>query len=159
MLLREVDKRPGRLTGCFNDYRSPLPVEDSVQSLMSQRVYGLALGYEDLSDQHVLRKYSVLASLVGKQDLTGAERVREPDRGNPPAGSSRPNRLELSTPDAAPIDCYKRIAADSAALDRLLVDVFLESQRKPPRETWLGLRATDNPLRGHQEGRFLVSAR
>ena len=157
LLLREVDKRLGlleRLAGCFSDYRNPLSVEHSVHALVSQRVYGLALGYEDLNDHDVLRKDSVLALLVGKQDLTGDERVREQDRGNPLAASSTLNRLELSTPDSAPSDRYKKIAADPDALDRLLVDVFLESQRKPPREIWLDLDATDDPLHGHQEGRF-----
>jgi hypothetical protein len=157
LLLREVDKRIGllaRLAGCFSDYRNPKAIEHGVQALVAQRVYGLALGYEDLNDHDALRKDSVLALLVGRHDLTGDARVREQDRGNPLAGSSTLNRLELSTPDAAPTDRYKKIAADPAALDRLLVDVFLESQCKPPREIWLDLDATDDPLHGHQEGRF-----
>ena len=157
LLLREVDQRIGllgRLAACFSDYRNPNAIEHSVSALIAQRVYGLALGYEDLNDHDVLRKDSVLALLVGKHDLTGEARVREQDRGNPLAGSSTLNRLELSTAEDAPADRYKKIAADPAALDRLLVDVFLESQRKPPREIWLDLDATDDPLHGHQEGRF-----
>jgi len=157
LLLREVDQRLGllaRLGACFSDYRNPNSVEHSVQALVAQRVYGLALGYEDLNDHDVLRKDSVLALLVGKQDLTGEARVREQDRGHPLAGSSTLNRLELGTPTSAPDDRYKKIAADPAALDRLLVDVFLESQPRPPREIWLDLDATDDPLHGHQEGRF-----
>jgi hypothetical protein len=70
------------------------------------------------------------------------------------AASNTLNRLELSTPESAAKDRYKRIAADPDALDRLLVDVFLESHRKPPREIWLDLDATDDPLHGHQEDRF-----
>ena len=143
-----------RLATCFTDYRNPNSIEHSVQALVAQRVYGLALGYEDLNDHDVLRKDSVLALLVGKQDLTGDARVREQDRGHPLAGSSTLNRLELSTPGTAPDDRYKKVAADPAALDGLLVDVFLESQRTPPREIWLDLDATDDPLHGHQEGRF-----
>jgi hypothetical protein len=157
LLLREVDKRLGlldRLATCFTDYRNPNSIEHSVQALVAQRAYGLALGYEDLNDHDVLRKDSVLALLVGKQDLMGEARVREQDRGNPLAGSSTLNRLELSTPETAADDRYKKIAADPAALDHLLVDVFLESQRTPPREIWLDLDATDDPLHGHQEGRF-----
>jgi hypothetical protein len=157
LLLREVDQRIGlldRLAACFSDYRNPNALEHSVAALIAQRVYGLALGYEDLNDHDVLRKDSVLALLVGKHDLTGEARVREQDRGNPLAGSSTLNRLELSTPEDAPADRYKKIATDPAALDRLLVDVFLESHRKPPREIWLDLDATDDPLHGHQEGRF-----
>ena len=80
--------------------------------------------------------------------------MREQDRGNPLAASSTLNRLELGTPESVASDRYKRIAADSEALDRLLVDLFLESQCKPPREIWLDLEATDDPLHGHQEGRF-----
>ena len=157
LLLREVDKRLGlldRVAGCFTDYRNPNAIEHSVPELVAQRVYGLALGYEDLDDHDVLRKDSVLALLVGKQDLTGEGRVREQDRGNPLAASSTLNRLELSTPDSAPADRYKKIAADPEALDRLLVDLFLESHPKPLREIWLDLDATDDPLHGHQEGRF-----
>lgn len=157
LLLREVDKRIGlvhRLAACFTDYRNPNAIEHSVLALIAQRVYGLALGYEDLNDHDVLRKDSVLALLVGKHDLTGEQRVHESDRGNPLAGSSTLNRLELSTPDTAASDRYKKIAADPAALDRLLVDVFVDSHDKPPREIWLDLDATDDPLHGHQEGRF-----
>jgi hypothetical protein len=145
LLLREVDKRLGlldRLATCFTDYRNPNSIEHSVQALVAQRAYGLALGYEDLNDHDVLRKDSVLALLVGKQDLTGDTRVREQDRGHPLAASNTLNRLELSTPDTASNDRYKKIAADPAALDGLLVDVFLESQRTPPREIWLDLYAT-----------------
>ena len=90
LLLREVDQRMGlldRLAGCFTDYRNPNSIEHSVQSLVAQRVYGLALGYEDLNDHDVLRKDSVLALLVGKQDLTGEARVREPARGWPRSSS------------------------------------------------------------------------
>jgi len=157
LLLREVDKRLGlldRLASCFSDYRNPNAIEHSVSALVAQRVYGLALGYEDLNDHDELRRDSVLALLVGKQDLTGESRVRNQDRGNPLAASNTLNRLELSTPEAAATDRYKKIAADPEALDRLLVDVFLESHRKAPHEIWLDLDATDDPLHGNQEGRF-----
>jgi hypothetical protein len=143
-----------RLTGCFTDYRNPNSIEHSVQALVAQRIYGLALGYEDLNDHDALRSDSLLAVLVGKRDLTGAARDRERDRGHPLAGSSTLNRLELSTPESAAGDRYKKIAADPQALDRLLVDLFLEAHEKPPREIWLDLDATDDPLHGHQEGRF-----
>jgi len=157
MLLREVDTRLGllpRLAECFTDHRNPLSVEHDVQTLVSQRVYGLALGYEDLNDHDALRSDSLLAMLVGKSDLTGAQRVREQDKGHPLASSSTLNRLELSTPETAEKDRYKRIAGDAEAMDRLLVDTFLESHEQAPREIWLDLDATDDPLHGHQEGRF-----
>ncbi|MCC5886790.1 MAG: IS1380 family transposase, partial [Gammaproteobacteria bacterium] len=156
-LLRETDVRLGllqRLADCFTDYRKPLSVEHDVRTLVSQRVYGLALGYEDLNDHDALRADSLLAMLVGKSDLTGSQRVREQDKGHPLASSSTLNRLELSTPETAANDRYKRIAGDAEAMDRLLVDVFLETQERAPREIWLDLDATDDPLHGHQEGRF-----
>ena len=157
LLLREVDQRLGllgRLAACFTDYRNPNSVEHSVHSLVAQRVYGLALGYEDLNDHDVLRADSVLALLAGKRDVTGEDRERDRDQGYPLAGSSTLNRLELSTPASAASDRYKKIAADPPALDRLLVDLFIESHAKPPREIWLDLNATDDPLHGHQKGRF-----
>ena len=157
LLLREVDARLGlidRLTDCFHDHRNPDLIEHPVRSLLAQRIYGLALGYEDLNDHDVLRADSLLALLVGKQDLTGQQRLRDRDKGNPLAGSSTLNRLELSEPGQAAGSRYKRIAADPTAMDRLLVDLFLESHKKAPREIWLDLDATDDPLHGHQEGRF-----
>ena len=157
LLLREVAARIGlmpRLAACFEDYRSPESVEHPVQRLLAQRIYALALGYEDLNDHDVLRADSLLALLVGKSDVTGEQRVRDRDRGCPLAASSTLNRLELSDPASAARHRYKKIAADPEALDRLLVDLFLESYQKPPREIWLDLDATDDPLHGHQEGRF-----
>ncbi len=156
-LLREADLRIGltaRMAACFRDFRNPLSVEHSVRTLIAQRIYGVALGYEDLNDHDVVRSDSVLAMLVGKVDVLGAHRVRERDRGYPLASSSTLNRLELSDPRDAGSHRYKRIAADAEALDRLLVKVFVESYAKAPREIWLDLDATDDPLHGHQEGRF-----
>ena len=157
LLLREVDTRIGlmqRLADCFVDYRNPESVEHRVQALLAQRIYGVALGYEDLNDHDVLRSDSLLATLVGKIDVTGQKRIRDRDKGCPLASSSTLNRLELSVPDSAARDRYKRIAADPAALDQLLIDIFIESYKKPPREIWLDLDATDDPLHGHQESRF-----
>ena len=157
LLLREADLRIGlmaRLARCFTDYRNPLSIEHPVQALLAQRIYGVALGYEDLNDHDVLRSDSLLAMLVGKKDLTGERRARTHGHGHPLASSSTLNRLELTDPDRAAHSRYKRIAADPAALDRLLVELFIESYPKPPREIWLDLDATDDPLHGHQEGRF-----
>ena len=98
----------------------------------------------------------MLAMLVGKLDVLGSSRVRERDQGCPLASSSTLNRLELSEPTTAPSHRYRKIAGDPDALDRLLVDVFVESYAAPPREIWLDLDATDDPLHGHQEGRFVL---
>ena len=138
---------PPTLAGCFSDYRNPNRVEHEVRALLAQRTYALALGYEDLNDHDQLRGDRLLALLVGKSDLAGVE------RGYPLAGSSTLNRLELGTAKAA-ADRYKRIAANAGAMDRLRVDVFVESYTAPPREVWLDLDATDDPTHGRQEGRF-----
>lgn len=122
--------------------------------LVAQHIYGLALGYEDLNDHDVLRSDSLLVTLVGKTDVTGKKRIREQDKGSPLASSSTLNRLKLSEPDTAQQSRYKRIAAEPESLDRLLVDLFVESYKKPPREIWLDLDATDDPLHGQQEGRY-----
>ena len=157
VLLREVDRRLGlmaRIARCFADYRDPRKVEHAVSELVAQRVYGIALGHEDLNDHDALRGDSLLALLVGKADPTGEKRARERDRGYPLAGSSTLNRLELGGPEEAAGDRYRRIAADAEALDDVLLDIFLESRAEAPEEVWLDLDATDDPLHGDQEGRF-----
>lgn len=156
MLLRAADDRfdvLGRLARCFRDHRDPRRVEHTVEELLRQRVFGLALGYEDLVDHDELRTDPLLASMVGKRDPNGRRR-READRGKGLAGSRTLNRLELSRPESAQSDRYRRIAIDSEAVDRLLVDLFLESYDEPPEEIILDLDATDDPLHGRQEGRF-----
>jgi len=159
LLLREVDQRLGlmhRVSQAFTDYRNPSLIEHEVEALVAQRIYALALGYEDLNDHDELRADSVLALLVGHHDLTGRNRRRESDRerGCALAGSSTLNRLELSTPETAAQDRYKRIAADPEVLDGLLMDLFIEAHDEAPKEIWLDLDATDDPLHGDQEGRF-----
>lgn len=154
LLLREVDQRINllpRLAACFEGRRDPERIEHQVGELVSQRVYGLALGYEDLNDHDELRRDPVLALLVGKSDLGGQQRRRERDRGQPLAGKSTLNRLEGTTDG---VDRYKKIRYDSAAVDRLLVDVFVEAQPQEPAEIIVDIDATDSPLHGQQEGRF-----
>ena len=157
ILLREVDRRLAlmqRIADCFADYRDPRKVEHSVLEMVTQRVGGIALGYEDLNDHDALRGDSLLALWAGKADLTGAQRPRQRDRGYALAGSSTLNRLELSKPEDAARDRYRRIAADADALDRVLVDLFLDAHSEAPKELWLDLDATDDPLHGNQEARF-----
>ena len=156
-MLREVDKRIGltpRLARCFVDYRNRLSVEHDVHALVSQRIYALALGYEDLNDHGELRGDALVSLLVGKRDLTGEKRKRQSDRGYALASASTLNRLELGEPEDAAQHRYKRIVSRPEALDDLLVELFMESHRRAPREVWLDLDATDDPLHGHQEGRF-----
>jgi hypothetical protein len=144
LLLRETDRRLNllpRLAECFLDARSPLLVEHTVEQLVSQRVYGLALGYEDLNDHEQLRQDPLLRVLAGKSDVEDS----------PLAGKSTLNRLELSngTPNR-----YKKITFWKAGIDELLVKVFVESHTSAPEEIILDVDATDLPLHGEQEGRF-----
>jgi Transposase DDE domain group 1 len=144
LLLRETDRRLNllpRLAACFLDGRDPRLVRHSVQEMVSQRIYGLALGYEDLNDHEQLRQDPLMGVLAGKPELAK----------EPLAGKSTLNRLELSngTPDR-----YKKITFWKRALDDLLVNVFLEAHSQPPQEIILDVDTTDLPLHGKQEGRF-----
>src|SRR5688572_14631512 len=135
LLLREVEQRTGiirRFAACFQDYRNPRWTEFTVEELVGQRVYGLALGYEDLNDHDQLRSDPALAVVVGKQDVKGEKRRFEGDRGKALAGKSTLNRLELTKPEV--VDAYKKIGRNDTAIDRLLVDHFLESHQQPPRQ-------------------------
>jgi hypothetical protein len=130
LLLREVERRTGilrQLAEQFTDYRDTDAIEHSVLDLVSQRVYGLALGYEDLNDHDQLRLDPLLAVLVGKQDPTGEARVRERDRGKALASPSTLNRLELTPWDADAESRYKKIVAKVGGIDRLMVDLFLQT--------------------------------
>jgi hypothetical protein len=144
LLLRETERRVdvmGRFTACFRDQRHPRYITHEVREMIHQRVYSLALGYEDLNDQESLRHDPLLGLLAGKRKL-GEE---------PLAGKSTLNRLELSTQEK---DRYKKIFCDSDAVDRLLVDLFLETWEQAPACLVPDLDVTDLPLHGHQEGRF-----
>src|SRR5216683_1058709 len=147
LLLREVEKRVGILrqfSACFTDYRNPDLIEHTVEELVAQRVYGLALGYEDLNDHEELRNDPLMAVLVEKGEL-GEKAL---------AGKSTLNRLELTGETVSRKERYKKIVLDHGAVDRLLVEVFLQAHREAPKEIILDLDATDDPLHGQQEGRF-----
>ena len=157
ILLREVEKRTGilsRFSRCFTDYRNQKLIEHSVLDLVSQRVFAIALGYEDLNDHDQLARDHFFASLVGKEDPTGEYRQLERDKGQPLAGKSTLNRLELTPEDADEKSRYKKIVMHPTAIDELLVDVFIESRANAPEQIILDLDATDIPLHGQQEERF-----
>ena len=133
-----------RLAGCFCDVRRQELIEHEVVTLVGQRVFGIALGYEDLNDHDQLRKDPVLAVLARK-----LEARREDCEAI--AGKSTLNRLELSRPQPTR---YHKIAHDPAAIESLFVTLFLEAHKTPPKEIILDLDATDDPVHGEQEGRF-----
>jgi hypothetical protein len=142
-LLRQTDKRLNllpRLAECFLDGRNQEQVEHSILEMLSQRIYGLTLGYEDINDHEQLRKDPVFGILAGREDLE-----------KPLAGKSTLNRMELG---AGTADRYKKITFWKEAIDELLVKVFLESHLKAPDEIVLDVDTTDVPLHGKQEGRF-----
>ncbi len=142
LLLREVERKIhllGRLGACFSDVRAPLRVKHRLSEMLAQRIYGLALGYEDLNDHEQLRCDPLLAVLSGKRDLE-----------QPLAGKSTLNRLELVGHSAR----YHKISYSPDAIDRLLVQLYIESHSAPPIQIVLDLDATDIPLHGHQPERF-----
>jgi len=157
VLLREVEKRTGtmeRLSSCFRDYRNEDRIEHSVESLLKQRVFGIALGYEDLNDHDSLRHDVVMGLLSEKQDPSGRDRLREDDQGKPIAGKSTLNRLELTPENANEKSRYKKIVADAEKIDELMVAVFIESYPRAPSEVVLDVDPTDDPLYGNQEGKY-----
>ena len=158
LLLREAEKRTSIISGfadCFEDLRNPEAIEHTVKDLVAQRIYGLALGYEDLNDHDDLRRDPLFAVLVGKEDPEGEKRVRVQDRGKAAAGKSTLNRLELTpaVPTAAELR-YKKIIMNPEKVDRLFVDTFIKAHVQAPEEIVLDVDATDDPLHGKQENRF-----
>ena len=157
VLLGRLDRSYGylmRFAACFTDFRDAGSIEHSTLELLRQRVYGIALGYEDLNDHDTLRADPLLAALCGKRDPTGQDRLREKDRGHALAGKSTLNRLELTPPDAGAGARYKKIVADAAALEDLFITEFVRSLPRDTTRVVLDLDATDDPIHGQQEGRF-----
>lgn len=146
VLLREADRATnllGQFAACFTDHRDSTRITHPVSQLVRQRVYGLALGYEDLNDHDALRHDPLMAVLAESDNLHAAG-----------AGKSTLNRLELSTATLGPQERYKKITVDHDAVDQLFVHVFVQAHATPPAAIILDLDATDDPVHGAQEGRF-----
>jgi len=158
LLLRETEQKTGivrQFAKCFEDLRDPHRIEHSVTELIAQRVYGLALGYEDLNDHDELRRDPLLAALIGKEEPEGEARIRNQDKGKAMAGKSTLNRLELTPAEPTESEKrYKKIIMKQEQIDRLFVDVFLQAHVEAPEAIILDVDATDDPLHGNQEGRF-----
>ena len=149
LLLGRTDEAIGlidRLAGCFIDQRAAGLIEHTVRTLLGQRVFGMALGYEDLNDHEYLRHDPVFGTLLGKLEPKRRAECAAL------AGKSTLNRLELH--EAQGRSRYHKIRPDGPAIERLFVELFLEAYPSPPAEITLDLDATDEPLHGHQEGRF-----
>ena len=135
-----------RFAACFRDGRHPAFITHRVRSLVGQRIFGLALGYEDLVDHDALRHDPVLGSLLGRFERDDAAPA-------PLAGKSTLNRLEHAPAEA--VTRYHRIGHDAAAIEAVFVDLFLDAHARPTKQIILDLDATDDPIHGHQEGRFI----
>jgi len=149
LLLGKADEAIGlidRLAGCFVDARDPDLIEHTVRTLIGQRVFGMALGYEDLNDHEHLRHDPVFGALLGKLEPKRRAECAAL------AGKSTLNRLELHESQGE--SRYHKIRPEGAAIERLWVELFLDAHREAPGEIILDLDATDDPLHGHQEGRF-----
>jgi len=157
LLLAEVERRTRILhefARCFMDSRSAGRTEHTVESLVTQRVFGIALGYEDLNDHDHLRKDQLFAVAIGSKDPEGKKRSRERDVGSALAGKSTLNRMELSHVGSVEDDRYKRIAAIEPLIDHFMLSTFLRSCEEEPREIILDVDTTDDPVHGEQEGRY-----
>ena len=157
LLLREVSVRTGmleRFAGCFVDRRDSNRIDHTIEDLVSQRVYAICAGYEDLNDHDTLRVDPLLATVVGKSDPEGFNRKRTRDKGRALAGKSTLGRLENGPSSAEAMGRYHRIGFEEDAMDRLLVDLFMDAHDEAPETIVLDLDATDDPLHGSQEGRF-----
>ncbi|HMB04481.1 MAG TPA: IS1380 family transposase [Isosphaeraceae bacterium] len=157
LLLRKVEHLTAiipQFAACFTDHRTADQIEHTVEELIAQRVYALALGSEDLNDHDDLRRDPLRAAVVGKPDPTGQTRPRRRDRGKALAGQSTLNRLER-TPVGADADSrYQKIICRTHHVEQLLVTLFLQAHATPPERIVLDLDATDDPVHGHQLGRF-----
>jgi Transposase DDE domain group 1 len=157
LLLRKSEELTAiirQFAACFTDHRNPELIEHSLEDLIAQRVYALALGYEDLNDHDDLRHDPLLATVVGKQDPTGQSRVRQRDKGKALAGKSTLNRLELTPVGADQDSRYKKVTCSTRAVEELFVELFLQAHPVLPDQIVLDLDATDDPIHGHQLGRF-----
>jgi len=157
VLLGRLDRSTGlvkRFSDCFTDHRNPELIEHTLESLIRQRIFGLALGYEDLNDHEHLKSDPLLATVCGKEDPTGKDRKRSEDRGKALAGKSTLNRLELTPSDADSSHRYKKVVGEEEAIEAFFIREYVRSLRKRTRRIVLDLDATDDPLHGAQEGRF-----
>ncbi|MEH2006549.1 MAG: transposase [Nostoc sp.] len=151
-LIAELDRKreiTSRLAKCFKDYREPNKIRHPVTAIIAQRIYGLIMGYEDINDHETLRHDPIFALAVGKVINSEQESITL-------AGKSTLNRLE-HCPDNVSLRAdsrYHRIEHDASAIETLLVELFLESYRKPPRQITLDLDVTDDLVHGSQEEAF-----
>jgi len=157
LLLRQANEGTNiiqKLADCFTDFRNPKFIEHSVEELLAQRIFGLALGYDDLNDHDDLRRDPLMATLVNKADPTGKSRKNARDMDCPLAGKSTLNRLELGAKDFKEDERYKKILLDQEMVHPFFVQHFIDTTSTPPEEIILDVDATDSILHGKQEECF-----
>ena len=164
LLLREVDEALGimkQVATCFQDHRRADRIEHTMEELLRQRVFGLALGYEDIADHDLLRSDSLLALACGKQDVLGRDRERASDRGNPLAAHATLHRLELARPREDSDGRQSEVRGDNKITfsrdlgDSLFIDLYAQQcQHAIPAQVILDLDATDSTIHGNQEGKW-----
>jgi hypothetical protein len=153
LFLRRIDHGLGlsrRLAGCFDDQRDQRFVDHSMQQLLAQRLYGLALGYEDLNDHERLRLDPLLAVACEKRDPLGLDRFNSADRGIALAAPSTLNRLELSNNKST--RCHK-LPHDPQKIEACLLEMAVRCLPKHAVEVVLDLDAMGHRIHGLQEGR------
>ena len=136
LLLKEVDRRIGLLDSineAIPDPRDPLMTVHDQRTMLAQRIFSIALGYEDLNDQQTLRTDAALQVAAGVT----------PEEDEPMASPSTLCRLE-----------NRVLRQTLVRLSKILVDQFIASYETPPDEITLDFDATDDPIHGQQEGRF-----
>lgn len=159
LLIGQLDQRLGitdQLVRCFADHRDQRYVEHSLPELLRQRIYGLIAGFEDLNDHEVLRRDPLIAAAVGKTDPLGENRIGE-DKGNPLAGKSTLNRLEITnaqTQNGERSTHYHKIHANHADIEKTLIQLGIQALPQDTSEIILDFDATDDLIHGQQEGRY-----
>ena len=152
LLMAELDKKlkiTARFAECFQDYRNSSYVDYSVHQLLTQRVYGIILGYEDVNDHDKLRYDPALAIALEKLNLIeSTEAVL--------AGKSTLNRLEYCPETIIDQETsrYHKIEPLPQKIEKAFIELFLESYKKPPKSIILDLDVTDDQVHGNQEGAF-----
>ena len=158
LLLREIDAANQYIKDfakCFKDYRDKKKIEHKIEELLAQRIFGICLGYEDVIDHDELRKDPLFATICGKTDPEGKDRNLKRDKGKALAGKSTINRVEYSATHLEEPTRYKKILYDEKMIDNYFIEKFIQSREDDKPECLiLDIDATDDPLHGHQQGRF-----
>jgi hypothetical protein len=132
LVLREVDRKLGITAGLakfFPDNRNKSKIKHSMVSIFRQRIYGIALGYEDLNDHNLLRKCKAMQTATDTFDNM--------------ASSSTLCRIENKVNREFILRGHE-----------LMLDKFIASYQEAPKELILDFDATDYEVHGNQEGKF-----